>query len=387
MKVFLTGGSGFLGAAVIPLLVRDPRVEKIHVLIRDSARETAEQRVSGLVDKIFVPSERVLGHKKLVAAVGDLTQVRMGFDKATYDSLVSQCTHILHVGASTDFGSPLDESRRINVEGTRTVMEFAVDAKIQNQAFERLDYVSTAYVAGTKPGSVDENTLVRGQGFANPYEQSKCEAEQLVKTYENRLPIAIHRPSIVVGDSRNGFTPHFKVLYWPLLLLSKNILPFIPCNPRAKLDIVPVDFVAQGIYALMMSPKAIGRTFHLTAGSKNNVVIGQFLSDAFHFTSIQRRPLMPLWMFNGLRSKWLKKIMSEDFWQACDLAAVYSEYVRGTEVVFDNTKTLELLRELGVAPSPVWNDYKEKVFQYCMDTRWGKRRARQEHEYRNPVTV
>lgn len=384
MRVFLTGGSGFLGASVIPFLVKDPKIEKVHVLIRDSLREPATARIATIVEKIFAPGDRALGLQKLVPAVGDLTLDRMGLSQDAYEALCKGCTHVLHVGASTDFGAPLSESRRINVEGTRKVLDFAVDVKKNNPEFVRFDYVSTAYVAGTKPGRVTEDSLSRSQAFANAYEQSKYEAEVLVRQYMDRLPIAIERPSIVVGDSRNGFTPHFKVLYWPLLLLSKNILPFIPCNPRATLDIVPVDFVAEGIYAIMMSPKAIGHTFHLTAGAKHNVVIGQFLRDAFKMTSIKKRPLMPLWMFKILHAKQLRHVMSESFWEACELAAVYSEYIRGTEVKFDNTKTIQFLKEVGVSPPPTWDAYKGKVFSYCMDTRWGKRRSLDEYIYRNP---
>ncbi|MCX6124305.1 MAG: SDR family oxidoreductase, partial [Proteobacteria bacterium] len=327
MQVFLTGGTGFLGSAVIPFLVADSRTEKIHVLVRDSLRENASVRIAKLVERLFSPEHRSLAKLKLVPVVGDLTQLKMGLSEFDYNALATVCTHVLHVGASTDFGAPLGESRLINVEGTRCVLDFATDIKTRNQHFVRFDYVSTAYVAGTKRGLVDEQTLVRGQKFANFYEQSKYEAEVLVRSYMEKIPISIQRPSIVVGDSRNGFTPHFKVLYWPLLLLSKNILPFIPCNPMAMLDIVPVDFVARGIYGLMMNQRSIGQTYHLTAGPENTLRIKAFLDDAFRLTSIQRRPLMPLTMFQLLRSRLFKPMMSQSFWEACDLAAVYSEYI------------------------------------------------------------
>lgn len=384
MQVFITGGSGFLGTALLPLLVRDSKVERIHVLVRDSARQTATDRIASIVSKVFLPEERQIASEKIVPAIGDLTLPKMGLSDESYASLAKICTHILHVGASTDFSAPLAESRRINVEGTRLVLDFAREVRRRNPGFQRLDYVSTAYVAGTKPGLVNEECLARGQGFANAYEQSKYEAEVLVKDMMRDFPIVIHRPSIVVGDSRNGFTPHFKVLYWPLLLLSKNILPFIPCNPRATLDIVPVDYVAQGIHALMMYPRAIGQTYYLTAGAHLNVSIKQFLRDAFQMTSIQKRPLMPLWVFKYLRSEIFKPVMTEHFWQACDLAAVYSEYIRGTEVKFDNSKTSALLRSLGVSPSPTWDKYKAEIFRYCMDTKWGKRPSKDEFLYRNP---
>lgn len=384
MKIFLTGGSGFLGAALLPFFVEDRSVETIYLLLRGSAKETAEQRLVTLIDKVFAPDARSHAARKIKVAVGDLTLENMGFDAAACENLARECTHILHVGASTDFGAPLEESRWINVEGTRRVLDLATTIQKLTGKLERFDYVSTAFVAGTRTGLVTENMLARGQGFANSYEQSKYEAELLVRDYQTSLPIAIHRPSIVVGDSRNGFTPHFKVLYWPLQLLAKNLLPFIPCNTKATLDIVPVDFVAKSIYRLMMTPQSIGQTFHLTAGKDSLVPIKHFLRDAFRYTTIRRRPTVPLWIFKVIRTTMLRRLMSEDFWKTCELAAVYSEYLSGNAVIFDNQKTLAVLKSLNVAPPPLWRAYSHKILNYCTQTRWGRKLDMQEYLYRNP---
>ena len=384
MKIFLTGGSGFLGAALLPFLVEDRTIETIYLLIRDSAKETAEQRLVTLINKVFVPDMRFHAAQKIKAVTGDLTLENMGMSPDTYESLVTSCTNILHVGASTDFAAPLAESRWVNVEGTRKILEFASAIQKKTGTLLRFDYVSTAFVAGTLNGLVTENMLARGQTFANAYEQSKYEAELLVRDYQKTLPIAIHRPSIVVGDSRNGFTPHFKVLYWPLQLLAKNLLPFIPCNPKAMLDIVPVDFVAKSIYRLLLTPQSVGQTFHLTAGKDGVVPIKLFLRDAVRYTTIKKRPTMPLWVFKLIRTTMLRKIMSEDFWKTCELAAVYSEYLSGTAVVFDNQKTLSLLAALNVAPPPRWQSYGQKILSYCTQTRWGRKLDMQEYLYRNP---
>ena len=80
----------------------------------------------------------------------------------------------------------------------------------------RFSYVSTAYVAGTHDGEFSEDQLDVGQGFRNPYERSKFEAEQLVRAYRGRLPIQVFRPSIIVGERATGWTVSFNVLYAPL---------------------------------------------------------------------------------------------------------------------------------------------------------------------------
>ncbi len=387
MIVFLTGGTGFLGSAVLPKLLRDSRVKSVLILIRGSSRETAEQRLKSLLCKVLLPHEVDLLQSKVMFIEGDLESRGLGMSCNSRQLILDTCTHVLHVGASTDFSAPLAEARKVNVQGTQEVIDLVLDIQKTNKAFERFDYVSTAFVAGTKPGVVTENTLARGQKFANSYEQSKYEAEELVRSYMKKISTVIHRPSIVVGDSRNGFTPHFKVLYWPLLLLSKNILPFIPCNPMARLDVVPVDFVADSMHALLMTERSIGQTFHLTCGAANSVRIHDFLNDAFSMTSIVRKPLIPLWMFHALRSKLFNGLMSREFWEACELAAVYSEYLRGTDVTFDNSSTVTALNEMNLPPAPSWSTYKANVFNYCIDTRWGKRKSQAEYQYRNPILM
>ena len=280
MKVLVTGGTGFLGTALLPYLIKDRRVKTIYLLTRPSAKQTQSERIQSLIEKVFKPADRNLATQKIALAAGDLTLDNMGLDNETESLLLKECTHIMHIGASTDFGAPIEESRAINVEGTRKLLDFAVKSK-NNGTLERFDYVSTAFVAGTKAGLVSENDLDRQQSFANAYEQSKFEAELLVREYMRELPVTVYRPSIVVGDSRNGFTPHFKVLYWPLQLLSKDILPFVPCKRNARLDIVPVDYVAASMYRIMMTPKSIGETFYLTAGKEKSVRIDELLRDAF----------------------------------------------------------------------------------------------------------
>jgi thioester reductase-like protein len=383
MEILVTGGSGFLGAAMLPSLVRDNKVKKILLLLRDSPKQPAKERLNSLVEKVFAPNDREFAMSKMEVVAGDLTLDAMGLDSATRERLENSCTHILHIGASTDFAAPIAESRHINVEGTRKLLDLAVVCREKGK-LERFDYVSTAFVAGTKSGVVTEDDLDRSQNFANAYEQSKFEAELLVRDYKQILPTTIYRPSIVVGDSRNGFTPHFKVLYWPLQLLSKNIIPFVPCSRKARLDIVPVDFVANSMYKIMMTRKSLGKTFYLTAGAEKGVRIDELLNDAFEQTNIQRRPLIPVWVFKLLRGTWLRRLMSEDFWRTCELAAVYNDYLSGTNVVFDNRKSTAFLRSLGAIPAPHWKAYGKAILAYCTESKWGRKLRMPEFQYRNP---
>ena len=368
-SVFITGGTGFVGKAMLTRLVRDKTYSKIFVLTRESAAKSADQRISGLIDEIFGMSLAAEARRKIVPVAGDLTKARLGIADEGRRQLALEVTQILHVGASTEFGAPLREAREQNLWGTSHVLDFAMECSATG--LDRFDYVSTAYVAGTKPGVVDEGTLDRGQSFANTYEQSKYEAEGLVRSYANRLPIAVYRPSIIVGDSRHGYTPHFKVLYLPLRILGKEYLPFVAINADGYLDVVPVDYVADGLHALMSTGESLGGTHYLTAGLGGEVKIKEFLKDAYEFMGYEQKPMLPFWVFQVIKNTPISKLYDDRFWDTAAMAEPYFCYLRGPKVRFDNRKTVALLARFGVS-APSWNDYKQEIFSFCRASRFGK---------------
>ena len=87
----------------------------------------------------------------------------------------------------------------------------------------RLVHVSTAYVSGRHAGEFGEQDLDVGQEFRNTYERSKHEAERLLRGADD-LPLAVARPSIVVGHSASGWTSAFNVLYWPMRAFERGLL-------------------------------------------------------------------------------------------------------------------------------------------------------------------
>ena len=170
------------------------------------------------------------------------------------------------------FTLPLEEAREINVEGTRRLLELA-ELCLAHGELRRFSHVSTAYVAGTATGVFDEDDHDLGQEFRNSYERTKWEAERLARAHAERLPVQIFRPSIVVGEQTTGWTASFNVIYGPLRAYAKgDAVPLIPGRRSAPVDVVPVDYVADAIFALASRPEGAGRTYSLAAGPQASSV-------------------------------------------------------------------------------------------------------------------
>jgi thioester reductase-like protein len=109
---------------------------------------------------------------------GDVSQPNCGLDATAWDRLSAEVTRVIHSAATVRFDHSIDEARRINVEGTRRLLDFAAGAR----KLKSMAYVGTAYVAGERSDLVGEDELNVGQSFRNTYEQTKSEAEALVRS-------------------------------------------------------------------------------------------------------------------------------------------------------------------------------------------------------------
>src|ERR1019366_4703391 len=265
--------------------------------------------------------------------------------------------------ASVSFTLPLAEARAINLEGTRRMLEFA-ELACARGGLERYGHVSTAYVAGTYSGRFAECDLDRGQLFRNSYEQSKFEAEQLVRTRAG-LPFTILRPSIVVGDRRTGWTAAFNVLYWPLRAFARGLFAAVPAIPAAPVDVVSIDYVADAIYSLCENSGEVGQTYNLTAGPHAST-IGEIANIASRYF---RRPVpkvLPPAEFAALErdSSALQR-------SALEGSRAYFPYFSiGT--VFDDARARAKLDPAGIQVSPL-GEYLERLLDFATRSRWGKR--------------
>jgi thioester reductase-like protein len=353
--VLLTGATGFVGMELLArYLERSER--PIAMLVRARDDEAARERASQVVRNLFgYPSRATRRYMKRIDAIaGDTTAEGFGLSRSRRERLAERVGTIVHCAATVSFTLPLDESRETNVQGTRNALEFAELAQ-RHGALRRFGHVSTAYVAGTHAGRFCEGDLDCGQDFRNSYEQSKFEAEQLVRSHD-AIPFTILRPSIVVGDRRSGWTSAFNVLYWPLRAFARGLFTTVPAVRTAPVDVVSVDYVADAVHALCGSAGAEGETYHLTAGAQASTIgeIAQLASEYF------RRPL--------------PRVLDPEEYARNGGAGVGGEYFPYFSVatVFDDAATRRRLEPLGIAVSPL-SDYLERLLDFATRSRWGKR--------------
>ncbi|HYZ29241.1 MAG TPA: SDR family oxidoreductase [Thermoleophilaceae bacterium] len=250
--LFVTGFPGFIGTRLVRELLADDPASNVVCLVEPRMQDAA-RRASAAFD----------GKERIEILPGDITDRRLGLAAGDYERLTADTTAVFHLAAIYNLAVRLEIAQKINVEGTGNIVEFCRRC----EKLERHNYVSTAYVAGTRKGIVYEHELIMGQWFKNHYESTKFQAEVWVRESMDKVPTAIYRPAIVVGDSETGLTQKFDGPYFMLRAIAVSMRRGWPIakygKSEAPFNVVPVDFVASGLMAGSKDEKAIGETFHL----------------------------------------------------------------------------------------------------------------------------
>jgi long-chain acyl-CoA synthetase len=363
--ILVTGATGFLGLEVLSRLI-DETERKVFAIVRAPDERAADERLRGLLRRAKGPHAAADGQVEVVH--GDIEQPALGLDQRRQDQLTEQVSDVLHIAATVSFMLPLEQSRRINVGGTKHALQLAERCSERGE-FRRFSYVSTAYVAGTHSGAFTEDDLDVGQGFHNAYEATKFEAECLVRGHAERMPIQVFRPSIIVGDSTTGWTTSFNVIYAPLKVFQRQRIYAIPGSSGAPVDVVPIDYVADAITELVQHPEPDRVTHHLVAGDEASTVGELVELAAGHFGKRKPQVIAPsvymplirpivLGLNRGAGRKLLRRL------------EVFTPYF-SLPVRYENFRTRQRLARAGIGVRPV-AEYFERLMDFAVRAEWGR---------------
>lgn len=343
--ILMTGGTGLLGSYLVRDLLLDGCA--LALVVRRDRKHSAQERVEMLVRSW----EHLMGKRlpRPVVLEGDVSQPLCGLGRTACDWIEASCSQLLHNAASLSFrgADRAAEPWLTNVTGTSHVLDLAERAGIKH-----FHHVSTAYVCGLRSGTVSEDDLDVGQAFGNDYESSKIAAEKQVRSAGHLTTATIYRPSIIVGDSRTGYTSTYhgplaalRLVHTLLTRVAKGstnspaLMSLLGFNPSDQKNCVPVDWVSEVIAHAVMTPEARGQTFHLTHPQPLAMhTLGQFLQDGVNLYS------------NGASPD--DSSLCDENWFAENMSSqldVYKTYFRN-DPIFDHSHTTRIA---GHIPCPV----------------------------------
>ncbi|WP_394827012.1 SDR family oxidoreductase [Pendulispora albinea] len=250
--VLLTGYPSFSARKICEEILLSPKT-LVHAVVR--SKSTADAMAA--LDTLPLDQRR-----RVNLLEGDAAAMDLGLSGKELGTIVKEVDRIHHAAEVSYLGVDTSMAEQINVVGAREILEIAEACS----DLKCLVFHSTAAVSGDRAGFVKEDELDKQQGFRNVVEQTKARAERMMRAAMPRVPIAVVRPSIVVGDSQTGEVDRFDGPYILILLMVTSPPDFalpLPGRGDSPLHLVPIDYVAKAARAIGLDPRSPGRTFHI----------------------------------------------------------------------------------------------------------------------------
>lgn len=371
--VFLTGATGAIGSRVLGALVEEESSTTVTVLLRDSrSGSPPSKRLGDILTFLNRDPRDTALTQRITIASGDVTKPGLGMIPGAYTEAVRKSTHLIHASGNVKLNQSLEDARHDAVTSAQEMVRF-IHACRRNSQFIKAEYLSTVGVGGHREGIIPETPLPDPRHFRNTYEAAKAEAEDYVLAQiQAGLPVTIHRPSMVVGDSRTGAIIHFQVFYYLLeFLLGTRSWGLIPRLGTLRLDTIPVDYVAQAVLLASSDPSTVGRVFHLCAGPIQSLpltvitAMARERADHFGLRLPMLKTINPAWISPvlPLLSGLLPRKIQRELKSVPFLLSYLAEDQR-----FENAQSQEYFASKGLHASPV-DSYLPRLIDHYLEKR------------------
>ena len=297
---------------------------------------------------------------------GDLAVDGLGLEAATARWLQQSVTGIVHCAAEIRFTRPIEEARLVNATGTARMLEFARGCP----HLRHFAHVSTAYVFGAEQGTLPEGRA-HASHWVSSYEQSKYEAEELVLDAAATLPAEIYRLSSIIGDAGTGRVRQFNYAHQLLRLMPRQLLPAIPGDADARMDIIPSDVSAAALAHLIGRHPEPGTVWNICAGPERTWRLCEIIDAVVagyqrHGHSVRAPRLISPLEFGAMLTR-VSRLSQE-------LATVTSHFLPHLALrqTFACDRTHAALDGAGIE-IPHIRTYFHRVMDYCFESGWGNR--------------
>jgi thioester reductase-like protein len=254
--IFLTGGTGFLGAYLIREFFEQTDAHLL-CLARAGDENAAFDRLRRNLEHHRVWHDGLI--ERMTAVPGDLTQPGMGLIAEEFNRLAHQADLVVHAGAWVNFTYPYSVLKGGNVDGTREVLRFATtgNTKPFHYVSSTAVFTPASYAGGR---ALEDDPLEQTEGLFSGYAETKWVCEKVLALAQERgLPVAIYRPGVISGHRVTG-VGNTSDMVWNVI---KGCIELQACiEPSPEIDVAPVDFVAQAIvYLALHGDRSIGQRF------------------------------------------------------------------------------------------------------------------------------
>jgi len=237
MKVFLTGGTGFIGHRLTKLLL------------------SRGWSVTALVRNPNTPQAQAVNRMGAHVTTGDIT------DRESMRADMNGADIVIHNAGHYEYGLSAAGRKRmqaVNVHGTENVLGLALELGVL-----RALYVSTIQAFGETGSQMRDETFTRIAPCRTTYERTKTDAHAIACHYQQRgLPLIIACPSGVIGPNDHSVFGYFLRLY-----LNK-LMPPLAWSPNTLFSLVEVSDLAKGI-TLAAEKARPGETYFFCGESKS----------------------------------------------------------------------------------------------------------------------
>jgi len=358
VAIFLTGSTGYIGAHVAAGLLQG-HSDRLNLLVRAKDEHEGAVRLWKSMQLHFpFPRFHEYLRTRITIFCGDLTDTRFGLSAGDYSRLAQSTDSIIHCAASLNRKSE-KACLNVNLRGTLEVIKLAAAAR-DHHGLRRFSHVSTVAVAGQRSNEVvrEDDAIQWDRSDYDPYARTKKFCEHMIRELLPNVARTFFRPSIVLGDSRHAETTQFDMVRAFVFLAGLPVLPF---RAGDRVDIVPVNYVANAVVALHQKPQPAHEIYHLSSGTQSQTY--HELTVALNRARGKRPPLfMPSlekpftatvnWLSNrrgalGLGASLLKVFMPYLVWNT----------------VFDNTR---VVAELGALPAS-FSEYSYPLLKFSTE--------------------